>query len=74
MRELYEADFRKPGIYGSGRVWSNVWDVFPRMQSRVRRGRRLLLISWCVLGGADFFSVFFFSDFFFLNTHGLLQV
>ena len=28
----------------------------------------LLWISWCVLGGADFFSVFFF-DFFFLRTH-----
>ena len=30
MRELYEADFYKPGIYGSGRVWANAWDVFPR--------------------------------------------
>ena len=28
----------------------------------------LLWISWCVLGGADFFSVSFFS-FFFLRTH-----
>ena len=29
---------------------------------------RLLWISWCVLGGADFF-VFFFFRFFFLRTH-----
>ena len=27
----------------------------------------LLCISWCVLGGADFFPVFFFSIFFFLE-------
>ena len=31
----------------------------------------LLWISWCVLGGADFFRIFlFFSS----NVHGLLQV
>ena len=28
----------------------------------------LLLISWCVLDGANFF-LFFFSDFFLLRTH-----
>ena len=28
----------------------------------------LLWISWCVLGGADFF-VFFFSDFYFFFEH-----
>ena len=33
----------------------------------------LLWISWCVLGGADFFA-FFFSNFFSSNAHGLLQV
>ena len=34
----------------------------------------LLWISWCVLGGADFF-VFFFPIFISSsNTHGLLQV
>ena len=34
----------------------------------------LLLISWCVLIGADF-SVFFFFDLFFpSNPHGLLQI
>ena len=30
---------------------------------------RLLSISWCVLGAADFFVIFFPS-----NAHGLLQV
>ena len=34
----------------------------------------LLCISWCVLGGADFFPVFFFRFFFSLNARGLLQV
>ena len=34
----------------------------------------LLWVSWCVLGGADFFSVVFFLMFFPLNAHGLLQV
>ena len=29
----------------------------------------LLWISWCVLGGADFSMIFFFSIFFFLRTH-----
>ena len=34
----------------------------------------LLWISWCVLGGADFYSVFFFfNSFFCSNAHGLLQ-
>ena len=35
----------------------------------------LLWISWCVLGGAEFFAVIFFFRFFFSsNAHGLLQV
>ena len=34
----------------------------------------LLRLSWCVLGGVDFFG-FFFSDFFLSsNAHGLLRV
>ena len=33
----------------------------------------LLWISWCVLGGADFFPVFLFVVFP-SNAHGLLQV
>ena len=34
----------------------------------------LLWISWCVLGGAIFFSVFFSRFFFPSNAHVLLQV
>ena len=33
----------------------------------------LLWLSWCVLGGADFFPCSFFSIFFSSNAHGLLQ-
>ena len=40
FRELYEADFHKPGIYGSGPVLANAWDVFRLTPSRGRRGRR----------------------------------
>ena len=29
----------------------------------------LLWLSWCVLGGADFFAILFFCDFLFLRTH-----
>ena len=37
---------------------------------------RLLWISWCILGGADFFVCFFFFDIYIFssNAHGLLQV
>ena len=34
----------------------------------------LLRISWCVLGGTDFFVLSFFSILFSSNAHGLLQV
>ena len=34
----------------------------------------LVWISWCVLGGADFSSVLFFSIFFPSSAQGLLQV
>ena len=69
LRELYEADFHKPGIYGSGRVWGNAWDVFPRMPSRVGRGRRdavdfVVCFGW----GGFFFRVFLFDFFFFEPT------
>ena len=40
LRELYEADFHKPGIYGRGRVLANAWDVGFRAPSRGGRGRR----------------------------------
>ena len=39
MRELCEADFHKPGMYGSGRVWANARDVAFRAPSRGGRGR-----------------------------------
>ena len=34
----------------------------------------LLWISWCVLGGADLFVLFFFIFLSSSNAHGLLQV
>ena len=72
LRELYEADFHKPGIYGSGRVWANAWDVFRRMPSRGGRGRWaavdfLVCFGW---GGISFF-VFFRYFFFERNAHGI---
>ena len=63
LRELYEADFHKPGIYGSGRVWANAWDVFRRTPSRGGRGRRAA-VNFVVCfgcGGISFFSFFFFE-------------
>ena len=72
LRELYEADFHKPGIYGSGRVWVNAWDVFSRMPSRVGRGRRAAVDFVVCFGWGGFFRVFFFD--FFFNAHDLLQV
>ena len=73
MRELYEADFHKPGVCGSGRVWANSWDVFRRMPSRSGRGRRAA-VDFVVdfgCGGISFFFSFFIRIF---NAHGLLQV
>ena len=36
-----EADFHKPGIYGTSvREWATAWDVFRRAPSRVGRGLR----------------------------------
>ena len=37
---LYDSDFHKPGIYGSGRVWANAWQAFRRTPSRDVGGRR----------------------------------
>ena len=76
LRELYEADFHKPEIYGIGREWDNAWDVFPRMPSRVGRGRRVAVYFVVCLGwGGKIFSIFFFRILFFSsNAHGLLQV
>ena len=73
LRGLYQADLHKPGIYGSGRVWANAWDVFPRMSSRVGRGRRDAVDFVVFWVGRIFFRVFFFEfffpTFFSLRTH-----
>ena len=72
LRELHEAHFHKPGIYGSGRVWANAWDVFRRTPSRGGRGRRDA-VDVVVCLGCGGISCFFFR-FFSSNAHGLLQV
>ena len=75
LRELYEADFPKPGIYGSGRVWANAWDVFRRMPSRGGRGGRAAVDFVVCFGcGGGIFFVFFLSIFSSSNADGLLQV
>ena len=49
--------------------WANAWDVFPRMPSRIGRGRRAAVDFVVCLGGADFFFRVFFPDILFLRTH-----
>ena len=66
---MYEADFHKPGIYGSGRVWANAWDV-SRAVSRWARTP-----GYCGFRGVfwvrrDFVLFLFFPS----KAHGLLQV
>ena len=63
----YVADFHKPGIFGSGKVWANAWDRFRRMPSQGGRGRRAA-VDFVVCFGCDGISCFCFS-FFFLRTH-----
>ena len=75
LRELYEADFHKPGIYGTGRVWANAWDVFHRTPSRGDRGRRAAVDFVVCFGCGGIFFVFFLAFFcFFSNAHSMLQV
>ena len=75
LRELYEADFHKHGIYGSGQVWANAWDVFRLVPSRGGRGRRAAVDFVVCFGWDGFFRVFLFFRFSFSsNAHGLLQV
>ena len=65
LRELYEADFHKPGTYveaGEYGLTRGTCLLACRLELDAVAG--LLSISWRVLGGADF-SVFFFSRFFF---------
>ena len=59
LRELYEADFHKPGIYGSGRVWANAWDVFRRAPSRVGRGRQAAVDFVACFRWGGIFSIIF---------------
>ena len=68
LRDLFEADFHKPGIYGSGRVWANAWDFFRRTPCRGGRGRRAavyFVVRFWVR--RDF--VFCFFSFCFFRTH-----
>ena len=53
--------FPQPGIYGSGGVWANAWDVFVARCLEVVAVAGLLWISWCVLDAAGF-RVFKFVD------------
>ena len=66
LRDLYEADFHKPGIYGRGRVWANAWDVFRRTSSRGGRGRRVA-VDFVVCFGCG--GILCFFSFFFLRAH-----
>ena len=68
LRGLYEADLHEPGIYGSGRVWANAWDVSRRAPSRGGRGRRSAVGIVVCFGRGGFFSVLFFAIFF-LRTY-----
>ena len=64
LRELYAADFHKPGIYASGRVWANAWDVSRRASSRGDRGRRAAVdfVVCFGCGGIPCFCHFFFFE------------
>ena len=49
--------------------WANAWDVFPRMPSRIGRGRWVAVEFVVCLGWGGFFvRVFFFDLFFFERT------
>ena len=71
---MFDADFHKRGIDGSGRVQANAWDVFHRTPPRVGRGRRAAVDFVVCFGCGGFFRVSFLFDFFSLNAHGLLKV
>ena len=73
MRELYEADSTNPGSMEAGEYGLTRGTCFLACGLELDAVAGLLWISWCVLGGADFF-VFFFVFFFVSNAHGLLQV
>ena len=54
--------FHTHGIYGSGRVWANAWDVFRRPQPRGGRGAAADFVVSFGRGGI-------FSIYFLLRTH-----
>ena len=60
--------FMEAGVYGLTR---GMCFVARRLEVVAIAG--LLRISWCALGGADFFFLFF-PIFYFSNAHGLQQV
>ena len=67
---MYEADFHKLGIYESGRVWANAWDVFRSAPSRGGLGRPADVDFVVCFGGGGFFWCFvFLFVFFLLRTH-----
>ena len=70
FRELYEADFYKPGICGSGRTWASAWNVFRRATSRGGRRRRAAVDFVVCFGWGGIFPVVFFPifTFFFERT------
>ena len=56
---MYEADFHKLGLYASGRVWANAWDVFHPTSSRGGPGRRVAVDFVVCSGCGGIFCVFF---------------
>ena len=74
LRELYDADFHKPGNYGSRRAWANAWDVLRRTPSQSDRCRRAAVDSLVSFGCGGFFLVFCSFKKNSFNAHGLLQV
>ena len=62
------ADFHNPGIYGSGQVWANAWDVFCRASSRGGHVRQAPAAFVVCSGWGGFFLVFL-STFFLFRTH-----
>ena len=67
MRELYEADFHKPWIYGRGRLWANAWNVFHRPPSRVGCGRQAA-VNFVVWFGWGIFFFRAYREFAFSNS------
>ena len=63
LRELYQADFHKRGIYGSVRAWANAWDAFRSTPPQDGRGRRDAVEFVVCFGCGEIYFVFFFSVF-----------